>query len=48
MSSVLEITNLCKKYPSFELKDVSFTMNEALWDSSAVTAPVKPQQSNQF
>lgn len=28
MSSVLEITNLCKKYPSFELKDVSFTMNE--------------------
>lgn len=28
MSKVLEITNLCKKYPAFELKDVSFTMNE--------------------
>jgi len=28
MSKVLEITNLCKKYPAFELKDVSFSMDK--------------------
>lgn len=28
MENVLEISNLCKKYPSFELKDISFTMKE--------------------
>lgn len=28
MNAALEIKNLCKKYPAFELKDVSFTMSE--------------------
>lgn len=28
MNEVLSVKNLCKKYPSFELKDVSFTVNE--------------------
>lgn len=28
MNTVLEIKNLCKKYPSFELKDVSFSLKE--------------------
>lgn len=28
MNTVLEIKNLCKEYPSFELKDVSFSLKE--------------------
>lgn len=28
MNTVLEIKNLCKKYPSFELKNVSFSLKE--------------------
>ena len=29
MSKVLEIKNLCKKYPAFQLSDVSFEIQEA-------------------